>query len=131
MIELGKWQSTVDGFPTADYFDAVVGELHKAGVVVDEYWREARHSMVILISDDVSVGWSVNEESDPLHVDDDAGWHGFHGQEGICGWWWREFTPDTGGDAKPVPVGGLDVLAEPSEVAATVAALVRSETKEI
>lgn len=146
-IELSPWQDPEDGFPSEDYFDAVINELRRSGIDVDS-WRTEAHEFVIELDRDtyaggdlawakegLNVGWRVNEESDPLGKGDDEDWHGFVGVTGSKpGWFWAAYTrPQALADTireleDPATDKPLSVLAEPSVVAAAVAALVRGSS---
>lgn len=121
----GKWRRE-DGFPSDAYFDAVDAALAGAGVPACDYNREEDWEVNYQIDPEVVargpaawadhglfVSWRCDEHDDALGPD------GFTG----LGWYWVPYTKRgaLGDFAK-----GLDLayLAEPSEVAAAVRALV-------
>lgn len=126
MSELNRWQDPENGFPLVEYFNEVAKAVIAAGVAVETGWREELWDATLSLGhgfrrgyESLYVGWRVDEESTPLTGD----WRPLH--SGICGWHWvpyRDAQSALGERAEPLDVG---VLAEPEQVAAAVAALVR------
>lgn len=125
---LSRWQDPKnDGYPTDEYFDAVIKALETAGITIYDAWRDEPYDYTIKLGDSeaaaldyasVYVSWRVGEESEPLTGD----WQTIGG---IRGWYWVPYSRDdkAGGDfAKSFD---LPILAEPEQVAAAVAELVK------
>lgn len=138
VVELDQWQDPSDGFPADAYQDAVIVALEEAGIGVDDAFRDDRHEFVITIGKgvlagtefagyrDLAVVWSVDPDSEPL------------GEQGLftCGtgpgpgWFWMPCVKGGHGEnpeelCTPGTKDQIDPFAEPAEVAAAVAALVR------
>ncbi len=148
-IELSPWQSPEDGFPTDAYRDAVMAALEKAGIKVHDYWRDEPWDFNFELdrgsfnagdfppgTQDLVIGWRVGEESEPLEAKPDDSWRGFEAVGQITGWHYVPCKADSTGPYvrelchPDYPNSPIDALAEPSEVAECVAALVRGESKE-
>lgn len=128
--QLDPWQRP-DGFPSDTYFKAVVDALNAAGIPVKHSSREEDWEFVIELDPSayasgplswaehgLYVSWRCDDECEPGHADDFDG----------LGWFWVPYSrPHTaaGDFVRQFP---LPFLAEPGEVAAAVAALVREET---
>lgn len=124
---LSRWQDPEnDGFPTDQYFTQVEKALKTLGIGIEEAWRDEDWDYTLQLAEGYTdgyaklyVSWRVDEMSEPLKGE----WPPTVG--GMCGWYWVPYSnPDKslGDFAKSFD---LPVLAEPDEVAAAVAALVK------
>lgn len=144
-IELSPWQDPEDGFPSDAYQDAVIVAIEKAGIAVDDAFRDDRHEFVITIGKealagtefahyrDLAVVWSVDQDSEPLG---EAGLFasGGAGAGGPGpGWFFMPCVKGGHGEnpedlCTPGTKDQVDPFAEPAEVAAAVTALVRGSS---
>jgi hypothetical protein len=127
MPQLDPWQRE-DGFPSDEYFDAVESAFLAAGIHIDWSSREEDWEYNVKLAEDVYadgplawavhglfISWRCDQDDEPTHADDFTG----------LGWYWVPYSkPQTacGDFAKDL---ALPYLAEPADVAAAVAALVR------
>jgi len=120
--KLSKWQRE-DGFPSDEYFDAVLAALEEAGVGVVEANREDDWEYNVELDPDTYLGhwgraaahglyvsWRCDEMDEPQHEDDFSGW----------GWYYVPYSRE--GEALGDYAKSLDLayIAEPREVAAAV-----------
>lgn len=126
MSDLSRWQQA-DGFPAKAYFQAVAKALEDAGVTVAGWDIEEPWEVTYEIARDVVaagplawaehglyISWRCDERDEPKHADDfsDLGWYWVpYTKRGALGDFAKEFD--------------LAYLAEPGEVAAVVAGLVK------
>lgn len=125
---LSPWQRPDDGFPSENYFTAVLAELAKAGVEVEHGIREEAWEFNISLAPtaymDGPLGWAehglyvvwrCDQDDQPTHADDFTG----------LGWCWVPYSkPDAGDFAKKFEQ--LPYLAEPELVAAAIVDLVKN-----
>jgi hypothetical protein len=124
---LSRWQDPDnDGYPTRAYFDAVEQVLTAAGVTIDSAWREEAWEFSFELGGDSTMGyaslyisWRVDEESSPLTGE----WEPLH--SGICGWYWVPYSRTDTACGDFAKAFDLPVLAEPEQIAAAVANLVK------
>ena len=120
----GRWIGD-DGWPSDDYFDAVTNALAAAEICVVEWRREEFWSVTFHLDPKhagpdyaaLYVGWEIGEEDD-LAADE------VHGP----GWHWVPYT-DVQAAGVFVKDLGVDLLAEPEQVAAAIAGVVAGLAK--
>ena len=127
MTTLDCWQRP-DGFPSDAYFDAVESALLAAGVGINWSSREEDWEWTVELAKEsytdgplgwakhgLYVSWRCDEMDEPAHADDFTGlgwyWVPYSRPQTACGDFAREFE--------------LPYLAEPEQVAAAVAALIK------
>lgn len=131
MSDLSRWQQA-DGFPAKAYFEAVAKALEDTGVTLEDWNIEEPWEVNYEISQDVVatgpkrwaveglyVSWRCDEADEPEHADDfsDLGWYWVpYTKRGALGDFAKEFD--------------LAYLAEPDQVAAAVAGLVKGSGSE-
>lgn len=126
---LDEWQRE-DGFPRSEYFQAVIDALAAGGVDVEEWTREEDWEFNAKLAESsymdgplrwarygLWLSWRVDELDEPAHADDFTG----------LGWYWVPYSKSEqealGDFAREFD--GLAYLAEPADVAAAVADLIR------
>ncbi len=130
-LTLDRWQRP-DGFPSDAYFDAVESALLAAGIGIESSSREEDWEYVVELAPDayrdgplswarhgLYISWRCDEQDEPTHADDFTGlgryWVPYSKPQTACGDYAEEFL--------------LPYLAEPEQVAAAVAELVRAEAR--
>lgn len=127
MPELDPWQRE-DGFPKDEYFDAVVKALDAVSVEVEHSWRDEPWDFAIELARaaykngplkwakyGLYINWRTAEEDEPKHADDFTG----------LGWYWVPYTKPNEALGDFAKQFEIHPLAEPADVAAAIAALVR------
>jgi hypothetical protein len=116
---LSRWQDA-EGYPTEEYFAKVEITLEDTGVVILDGWRDEPWDYVVRIDPEgrpyerLLVSWVVDEHCDPLG-------DGFTGY----GWCWVPYTRVGQGAADQIKQLDVDYLAEPEQVAAAVAEMMK------
>lgn len=121
---LSRWQNAQDGYPTDAYINAVDKALAEAGIEVMDGWSDGRHDHTFQIASPIPPGysrfyvaWVVDEHSNPLD-------EGFRGH----GWLWVGVDAEWDGE-RTVRDFDIDFLAEPDQVAATVAEFLKRSVR--